>query len=101
MDHEKASPDQIRARFDKDVDRFSSLDTGQATSIDSPLQLELIAEAARLTTPQARALLDVGCGAGNYALKLLLALPGMDVTLLDLSRPMLDRALARVQAAGA
>ena len=92
----KATPDQIRERFDKDVERFSSLDTGQATAIDSPLHLELIAEAAVATTPNARALLDVGCGAGNFALKLLKAIPSMDVTLLDLSQPMLDRAAERV-----
>jgi tRNA (cmo5U34)-methyltransferase len=41
----------------------------------------------------------VGCGAGNYTLKLLQALPNLDVTLLDLSQPMLDRAVARVTAA--
>jgi tRNA (cmo5U34)-methyltransferase len=38
----------------------------------------------------------VGCGAGNYTLKLLESLPGLDVTLIDLSRPMLDRAVERV-----
>jgi tRNA (cmo5U34)-methyltransferase len=92
----KATPDEIRARFDKDVERFSTLEAGQATAIDSPLHLELIAEAAATLTPRARALLDVGCGAGNYALKLLEKLPGMEVTLLDLSRPMLDRAAERV-----
>jgi tRNA (cmo5U34)-methyltransferase len=41
-------------------------------------------------------LLDIGCGAGNYSLKLLERLPEMDVTLVDLSRPMLDRAVQRV-----
>src|SRR5262245_37089030 len=33
---------------------------------------------------------------GNYTLKLLEHLPGLDVTLVDLSRPMLDRATERV-----
>jgi tRNA (cmo5U34)-methyltransferase len=40
--------------------------------------------------------LDVGCGAGNYTLKLLERLPGLNAVLLDLSRPMLDRARERI-----
>jgi tRNA (cmo5U34)-methyltransferase len=67
--------------------------------MDAPLSLELIAQASALVRPNAQSLLDVGCGAGNYSLKLLEYLPNLDVTLLDLSRPMLDRALSRVQPA--
>jgi len=96
MDMGKSTVEEIRARFDADVDRFSNLATGQSATIDAPLSLDLIAAAAARTTPHARALLDVGCGAGNYSLKMLDALPGMDVTLVDLSRPMLDRAMERV-----
>ena len=95
----KSTVDQIRARFDADVERFSNLETGQSATVDAPLSLELVAEAAVATTPHARDLLDVGCGAGNYSLKLLGALPGLNVTLLDLSQPMLERAAARVGAA--
>jgi tRNA (cmo5U34)-methyltransferase len=94
----KSTPEQIRARFDADVERFSNLETGQSATIDAPLVLELIVQAAAGVTPGARTMLDVGCGAGNYSLKLLEALPNLDVTLLDLSRPMLDRAAARVGA---
>jgi tRNA (cmo5U34)-methyltransferase len=97
----KSTVDEIRARFDKDVERFSNLQTGQSAAIDAPLALDLIAEAAAATTPHATRLLDVGCGAGNYTLKLLEQLPRLHVTLLDLSRPMLDRAEARIGAAGA
>jgi tRNA (cmo5U34)-methyltransferase len=92
----KSTPEQIRARFDLDVERFSNLETGQSATIDAPLVLELITQAAAAVTPHARAALDVGCGAGNYSLKLLERLPGLDLTLLDLSQPMLDRALQRV-----
>ncbi len=46
-------------------------------------------------------MLDVGCGAGNYTLKLLERLPGLQVTLLDLSDPMLERARERISASGA
>ena len=97
----KSTVDEIRARFDNDVERFSNLQTGQSATIDAPLALDLIAEAAAATTPHARRVLDVGCGAGNYTLKLLQTMPGLDVTLIDLSRPMLDRAQQRVSAAGA
>ena len=97
----KSTVDEIRARFDNDVERFSNLDTGQSATIDAPLALELIAEAAAVTTPHATRLLDVGCGAGNYSLKLLGTLPRLDVTLIDLSRPMLERAEQRTKAAGA
>jgi tRNA (cmo5U34)-methyltransferase len=95
----KSTVTEIRERFDKDVERFSNLETGQSATIDAPLVLELIAAAAARTTPHAAALLDVGCGAGNYALKLLAQFPGLDVTLVDLSRPMLDRAVERVTSA--
>jgi tRNA (cmo5U34)-methyltransferase len=75
---------------------FSNLDTGQSATVDARLAMDLVTEAAAATTPQARRVLDVGCWAGNYALKLLEQLPDLDVTLIDLSRPMLDRAADRV-----
>ena len=90
---------QIRERFDHDVERFSHLETGNTAQVDSVLSLELIAEAAAVACPDARTLLDVGCGAGNYSLKVLERLPGLEVTLLDLSQPMLARAQQRVSAA--
>lgn len=96
----KSTVAEIRARFDADVERFSNLETGQSATIDAPLALDLIAEAATATTPQAARLLDVGCGAGNFSLKLRERLPQLAVTLVDLSRPMLDRATSRLQAAG-
>lgn len=95
----KSTVQQIRERFDNEVERFSHLETGNAAQVDSVLSLELIAEAAAATNPEGRALLDVGCGAGNYSLKVLERLLALDVTLLDLSRPMLERAQKRVFAA--
>jgi tRNA (cmo5U34)-methyltransferase len=94
---QKSSVEEIRRRFDADVDRFSNLDTGQSATIDAPLVLELIAYSAAASTPRATRLLDVGCGAGNYALKLLERIPNMEVTLVDLSLPMLERAQYRVK----
>ncbi|HEX4610491.1 MAG TPA: class I SAM-dependent methyltransferase [Urbifossiella sp.] len=95
----KSSVDEIRRRFDADVERFSNLTTGQSATVDAPLAMGLVAAAAAGVTPHARHVLDVGCGAGNYTLRLLEHHPGLDATLLDLSRPMLDRAAARVGAA--
>src|SRR5436305_13977259 len=88
----KSTVDGIRRRFDADVERCSNLDTGQSATVDAPLAMALVAQAAAATTPHARHVLDVGCGAGNYTLKLLEQLPNLDVTLIDLSLPMLERA---------
>ena len=92
----KSSIAEIRERFDKDVERFSNLDTGQLTTIDAKISLELITEAARRIVPNAEQLLDIGCGAGNYSLKMLSKLPNLECTLVDLSDPMLDKAYERV-----
>ena len=92
----KSTVEEIRARFDNEVERFSNLETGQAATIDAPLVLELISQSAATINPAATRLLDVGCGAGNYSLKLLSLIPNLEVTLVDLSRPMLDRAVERV-----
>lgn len=89
---------EIRDRFDVDVERFSNLETGQTASIDSPVHLDLLTEAAARTTPEAKSVLDIGCGAGNYTLKLLQHLPDLNVTLLDLCQPMLDAAARRTGA---
>lgn len=106
-DYERySSTQEIRERFDNDVERFSSLETGQAAAMDSPLCTRLIAQAAALLCPSdstAISVLDVGCGAGNYTLTFLQEMQvrgrgtsDVNVTLLDLSHPMLDRAAQRV-----
>jgi tRNA (cmo5U34)-methyltransferase len=94
----KSTVDQIRQRFDNDVERFSNLETGQSATIDAPLVLDLITTVAAATNPDATHVLDIGCGAGNHTLKLLQHLPNIDVTLIDLSKPMLDRAMQRIGA---
>jgi len=95
----KSTVDEIRQRFDADVERFSNLETGQSATVDAPLAMTLVAETAATVTPGAKDLLDIGCGAGNYSLKLLQHLPNLNVKLVDLSQNMLARATERVQAA--
>jgi tRNA (cmo5U34)-methyltransferase len=93
--------DEIRARFDGDVERFSNLETGQLSTQDAALVLEMIAASARRVTPEAKALLDLGCGAGNFSLKLAQVFAFEKVTLVDLSANMLDRAMERLAPTGA
>ncbi len=92
----KSTVEEIRQRFDHDVERFSNLETGHQAMPGSPHMLELIAEAASVVSPNAKDVLDIGCGAGNYSLKLLERLPDLNFTLIDLSQPMLERAQQRV-----
>lgn len=98
---QKSSIAQIRERFDNDVERFSSLETGQQAVIDAPLMLDLISDLATRIVPHARTLLDIGCGAGNNAIKILRRKAGLDCDLLDLSSNMLERATERLCAEGA
>jgi len=52
----KASVEEIRGRFDRDVGRFSNLETGQTATVDAALALDLIAQEPRVS-PAARAML--------------------------------------------
>ncbi len=97
--HEKSTPEQIRQRFDADVERFSKLETGQQAAMDAPLILDLVARAAACHLRPGGNLLDLGCGAGNFTLRVLDLVSPLDCVLVDLSRPMLDRADQRVRTA--
>lgn len=95
----KSTLQEIRERFDDDVERFSNLQTGQSATIDAVLAMDLITAAAVQSSSPIGRVLDVGCGAGNNTLKLRESMDrDFDVDLLDLSRPMLDRAVERVSA---
>jgi len=83
---DKSTLEDIRKRFDNDVDRFSSLDTGQLSTVDAPLAMELITQAAVSSTANIRRVLDIGCGAGNSTLKLLQYACPFDCDLVDLSQ---------------
>ena len=68
---QKSSLDDIRRRFDADVERFSKLETGQQAAIDSPLMLELVSAVAACHVAPGGRVLDLGCGAGNFTLSVL------------------------------
>ncbi len=93
----KSSPEAIRRNFDQQVERFSNIETGQTTAIDSPLCMELVARSAALLNPDAKNIMDLGCGGGNYAVKVASLLPDVNCTLVDISTNMLDRAAERVR----
>jgi len=94
---EKSTNEEIRCRFDSDVERFSNLETGQAATVDAPLAMELITQAAIVATPTINRCLDIGCGAGNNTIKLLKEYSGeFDCDLCDLSEPMLLKAEERL-----
>lgn len=94
----KSTVKEIKERFDNDVERFSNLETGQVATIDAQVSLELITEASKRIKPNAKNILDIGCGAGNYSLKMLTKIANLNCTLVDLSKPMLDKAKERVSA---
>jgi tRNA (cmo5U34)-methyltransferase len=93
----KSSPEAIRRNFDQQVERFSNIETGQTTAIDSPLCMELVAQAAKITNPDATQIMDIGCGGGNYAVKVATLLPNVDCTLIDISSNMVEAAKTRVE----
>jgi tRNA (cmo5U34)-methyltransferase len=97
--HEKSTVEQIRRRFDADVERFSKLESGQAAAMDAPVILDIVARSAARHVKSQGKLLDLGCGAGNFSLRVLSQVSPLDCVLVDLSHPMLQRAEQRVKAA--
>lgn len=94
----KSTIEEIRSNFNGQVDRFLNIETGQATAIDSPLCMEIVAQTAKLMNPKAEAILDLGCGGGNYAVKMAQQFPTANFTLVDISEKMLEEARKRVSA---
>jgi tRNA (cmo5U34)-methyltransferase len=95
--HEKSTVEQIRQRFDADVERFSNLETGQQAAMDAEIILDVVARSAACHLRPEGKLLDLGCGAGNFTLRVLQQVSPLNCVLVDLSRPMLDRAESRIK----
>ena len=66
----KSTLKEIEERFDQDVARFSNHDTGQQTTLDALFNMELITDGIVAVYPELNHVLDIGCGAGNYPVKL-------------------------------
>jgi|SRR5690606_17849398 len=94
----KSTIKEIEERFNHDVERFSNLEIGQQSTVDVSINMELITEGIARRYPKLQSALDIGCGAGNYSVRLAQKRPNANYTLVDLSKPMLDRALHRVGA---
>jgi Methylase involved in ubiquinone/menaquinone biosynthesis len=94
----KLSNEELREQFDDDVDRFSDETTGQSTAVDATLVFEMLDATLPRLLPQAERICDIGCGAGNFAIRIARLYRGIGVTLIDLSRQMLDRAVSRLEA---
>ncbi len=92
----KSSPEEIRQKFNSLVDRYSDSKTGQNTAVDSVLIADIIARVAASVNPEATEILDIGCGAGNYAIKIASRFQDVNVTLVDLSEKMLEKAAERL-----
>lgn len=93
---QKSSTNEIKERFNKEVGRFSNLETGQTATMDAPLAMALITQAAFNSTGNIRRVLDIGCGAGNNTIKLSQYISPFDCDLVDLSLPMLEKARDRI-----
>jgi len=92
----KSSVNEIKERFDNDVERFSDLETAQQAVVDAPVMLELISKLATSIKPDAKNILDIGCGAGNNTISILREQSGLNCDLVDISLPMLKKAKDRI-----
>lgn len=99
--NQKSTIEEIKARFDNDVERFSNLETGQTSTVDAPLAMELITRAAVKSTANIDNVLDIGCGAGNNTIKLSQSVAPFNCDLVDLSPAMLEKAAERIAAVNA
>lgn len=95
---QKHTVEEIQTLFDSDVERFSDETTGQTSAVDAAIVLDMIEESAARMQSGAKFLCDIGCGGGNFSIRIARRLPQLQVTLIDLSRSMLDCASARLTA---
>jgi tRNA (cmo5U34)-methyltransferase len=58
--------DEIRQRFDADVERFTNLETGQSATVDAPLAMALIATGPSVGVSNATWIMRVCVGSVNH-----------------------------------
>ncbi|MCP4178469.1 MAG: class I SAM-dependent methyltransferase [bacterium] len=94
---QKSTVEEIRNRFDNDVERFSNLETGQTTTVDSEIVIDMISNSISIQYKNPKRICDIGCGAGNFTLRVLNKFPQLNCTIIDLSQPMLKKAKNRIE----
>ena len=94
--HNKSTPEEIRNKFDNEVHKYDNLDKGQLSAMDSVKIMDTVSQFAGAVHPDAKELLDIGCGGGNYSIKTLAYMPSANCTLVDLSMNMLEKAEERI-----
>lgn len=97
---DKMTVEEIREKFDNRVDYYSNAEAGQENMPDAGKVLSMMMEAVALLNPQPVVGCDIGCGAGNFSVRLSRRIQNMTLDLVDLSMPMLQRATERVSAEG-
>lgn len=93
----KSTPSEIRKKFNSLVDNYSDLESGQRTAVDSTLIASLIADTVSKVNPLATEILDIGCGAGNYSIRIASLISKANFWLNDLSENMLKKAEERLK----
>lgn len=96
----KMTLDEIRKKFDEKVDYYSNAEAGQENTPDAAAVLDMIMASIKDLDSAPESICDLGCGAGNFSLRLSRQHPGVFVDLVDLSSAMLERAVSRVSDAG-
>lgn len=92
--------EEIRTKFDGLVEYYSDAQAGQGNTVDAALVLELTIQSIAHRGEGPWRFCDLGCGAGNFSVRLSETFPGSKGDLVDLSMPMLERATERVSQAG-
>jgi tRNA (cmo5U34)-methyltransferase len=96
--HDKSTIKEIEQKFDNEVHKYDNLEKGQLSAMDSVIIMDTVSRMAGAVQPNAKELLDIGSGAGNYTLKTVAYMPQVNCTLVDLSAKMLQKAKERVAA---
>lgn len=94
--HNKSTVEEIEKKFDNEVYKYENLDKGQLSAMDSVHIMNTVSGMAGAIQPNAKELLDIGCGGGNYSLKTIAHMSGVNCTLVDLSANMLQKAKERI-----
>jgi len=100
MINNKMTVEEIRDKFDSKVDYYSNAEAGQENMPDAGKVLTMMMDAISHLNPAPKTACDIGCGAGNFSVRLSRQIPGITVDLIDLSMPMLERATQRISAEG-